>query len=187
MNQKIIKKNYLVWMDLEMSGLDPEKNVILEMSALVTDEDLNVIAQGPEIVISQDATLFATMDDWNQKHHTASGLWDSVLESTVKSHAAEEQMLGFLGQYVKPRESPLCGNSVWQDRRFIAKHMPRLDQFLHYRLIDVSTLKELVRRWYPKDFANLPRKEEKHRALDDILESVEELKRYRTLVFKPVG
>ncbi len=176
-------KTYLVWMDLEMSGLDPDKNVILELSTLITDDNLELIAKGPEIAIFQEASLFETMDDWNQKHHTESNLWATVLKSTVTAEAAEEQIIRFLSQYIKPRESPLCGNSVWQDRRFLAKQMPRLDQFLHYRLIDVSTIKELARRWYPDQFKAIPKKRESHRALDDIIESIAELKRYKELFF----
>lgn len=186
MNEK--KKNdtpaKLVWMDLEMTGLDSDRDVIIEMATLITDIDLNVVAEGPEIVIQQPASLFATMDAWNQEHHTKSGLWEKVIKSTVSQQQAETLTLEFIKQHVGPRESPLCGNSIWQDRRFIAKHMKQLDAYLHYRLIDVSTLKLLGKMWRPKDMVTLIEKKSSHRALDDIKESIEELRSYRSLLFK---
>lgn len=174
----------LVWMDLEMTGLDSDRDVIIEMATLITDTDLNVIAEGPEIVIQQPAELFDSMDAWNREHHTKSGLWAKVIQSTISHAEAEQMTLNFLKQHVGPRESPLCGNSIWQDRRFIAKQMKDLDGFLHYRLIDVSTVKILGKIWFPKDLEKGTEKKSSHRALDDIKESIEELKFYRSRLFK---
>lgn len=174
----------LVWMDLEMTGLDSERDVIIEMATLITDINLNVIAEGPEIVIQRPQELFEKMDSWNQEHHTKSGLWAKVISSQVSETEAEQRTLEFLKQHIGPRESPLCGNSIWQDRRFIAKYMKNLDAFLHYRLIDVSTVKMLGKIWYPQDAEKTPEKQTSHRAMDDIKESVEELKAYRHLLFK---
>lgn len=171
-------------MDLEMTGLDPERDLIIEMATLITDSDLNIIAEGPEIVIHRPANLFETMDDWNREQHTKSGLWAKVLESKISQIEAEQQTLSFLKQHIGPRESPLCGNSIWQDRRFIAKYMKDLDNYLHYRLIDVSTIKILGKLWYPKDMEKGIEKKSAHRALDDIRESIEELKLYRQALFK---
>ncbi len=174
----------LVWMDLEMTGLDPDRDVIIEMATLITDTDLSVVAEGPEIVINQPESMFQSMDAWNQEHHTKSGLWDKVLKSTVSQQQAETMTVDFIKKHVGPRESPLCGNSIWQDRRFIAKHMKQLDAYLHYRLIDVSTVKILGKIWQPAALASLIEKRSSHRALDDIKESIEELKQYRSLLFK---
>jgi oligoribonuclease len=174
----------LVWMDLEMTGLDSDRDVIIEIATLITDIDLNVIAEGPEIVVQQPAQLFDTMDSWNRETHTKSGLWAKVVSSTISQSEAEKMTIEFLKQHMGPRESPLCGNSIWQDRRFIAKHMRELDAFLHYRLIDVSTVKLLGKIWFPKDFEKGPDKKSSHRALDDIKESIEELKAYRKMLFK---
>lgn len=174
----------LVWMDLEMSGLDSDRDVIIEMATLITDKDLNIIAEGPEIVIQQPESLFSTMDAWNQEHHTKSGLWSKVIKSTINAQQAEQMTIDFIKQHAGPRESPLCGNSIWQDRRFIAKHMKLLDAYLHYRLIDVSTVKLLGKIWYPEAIEKITEKKSSHRALDDIKESIEELKNYRTLLFK---
>jgi oligoribonuclease len=174
----------LVWMDLEMTGLDSERDVIIEMATLITDTELNIIAEGPEIAIQQPAHLFQSMDTWNQETHTKSGLWAKVISSEVSQDKAEQMTLEFLKQHIGPRESPLCGNSIWQDRRFIAKHMHMLDAFLHYRLIDVSTLKILGKIWFPKNIEKNIEKKSSHRALDDIKDSIEELKAYRTILFK---
>lgn len=174
----------LVWMDLEMTGLDSDRDFIIEIATLITDSDLNVIAEGPEIVIQQPPHLFDMMDAWNQETHTKSGLWAKVISSNITQLQAEKMTLEFLKQHIGPRESPLCGNSIWQDRRFIAKHMRELDTFLHYRLIDVSTVKILGKIWFPKDFEKGLDKKSSHRALDDIKESIEELKTYRTMLFK---
>lgn len=183
-NNKNESPTKLVWMDLEMTGLDPERDLIIEMATLITDSDLNIIAEGPEIVIHRPANLFETMDDWNREQHTKSGLWAKVLESKISQIEAEQQTLSFLKQHIGPRESPLCGNSIWQDRRFIAKYMKDLDNYLHYRLIDVSTIKILGKLWYPKDMEKGVEKKSAHRALDDIRESIEELKLYRQALFK---
>jgi len=169
-------------MDLEMTGLNPDSDVIIEMATLITDPELNVIAQGPELVINRPAELFNRMDAWNREHHTKSGLWKKVIESPVTEREAEILTLNFIQQHISPKESPLCGNSIWQDRRFIAKYMKDLDQYLHYRLIDVSTLKTLGKMWYPEIIKSLKEKSSSHRALDDILESIEELRQYRSLI-----
>lgn len=175
---------FLVWMDLEMTGLDPEKDTIIEIATIITDGDLNVLAEGPEIAIHQPAERFAQMDDWNKEQHTKSGLWQKVLASKVSLAEAEAQTLAFIKRFVGPRESPLCGNSIWQDRRFIARYLPLVDAHLHYRLIDVSTVKELTRRWYG-DEVKYTKEKGLHRALDDIRESVDELKFYRQHIFIP--
>ena len=174
----------LVWMDLEMTGLDSDRDVIIEMATLITDKDLNVIAEGPEIVIQRSQDLFQTMDAWNQEHHSKSGLWEKVVKSTITQDQAETMTLNFLKQHTGQRESPLCGNSIWQDRRFIAKHMRQLDAFLHYRLVDVSTVKILGKIWNPTAVSTYSEKKSSHRALDDIKESIEELKFYRGSLFK---
>lgn len=165
-----------------MTGLDPEKDAIIEMATLITDNQLNVIAQGPHLILNQPASRFVQMDRWNQDHHSASGLWPLVVASEVSLAEAEQKTLDFIRCHVGPKESPLCGNSIWQDRRFLARHMPTLEAYLHYRLIDVSTLKELGLRWYG-DTAKFTKEKGAHRALDDILESLEELKHYRKLLF----
>ena len=177
--------NRLVWMDLEMTGLEPERDVVIEMATLITDAELNLIAEGPEIVIQRPQELFETMDSWNREHHTKSGLWQKVVTSTISEAQAEEMTLNFIKEHVKEKDSPLCGNSIWQDRRFIAKYMKKLDSYLHYRLIDVSTLKILGNMWYASDLKQVVDKKSSHRALDDIRESVDELKRYRSLIMKP--
>lgn len=174
----------LVWMDMEMSGLDPERDVILELATVITDADLNIVAEGPVIAISQPASLFDSMDQWNRDHHTKSGLWDRVLRSTTTLEQAEEATLAFIKTHVAQRQSPLCGNSIWQDRRFIARYMKHLDAYLHYRLIDVSTVKELARRWYGAS-AEFKDKKKEHLALADIRESVAELRFYRQALFAP--
>jgi oligoribonuclease len=165
-----------------MSGLDPETEVILEIATLVTDADLKVLAEGPNIAIHHPPAVLANMEEWSRTHHTASGLMERVRASDIDLQAAEEKTMAFLRNYCEPATSPLCGNSVWQDRRFLIRHMPRLEAFFHYRNIDVSTIKELVRLWYPK----LPsyRKEKAHLALSDIRESLKELRYYRETVFR---
>jgi len=174
---------YLVWMDMEMSGLDPDTNVVLEIATLITDNDLNLIAEGPVLAIHHGQDVLDGMDDWNREHHGASGLTQRVLDSTMSAAKAEAQTLAFVRSHCSERTSPLCGNSVYQDRRFLARYMPRLEQYLHYRNIDVSTVKELVRRWSP-DGPNPPEKKHAHLALDDIRESVEELRFYRDKYFR---
>lgn len=173
----------LVWIDLEMSGLDPERERILEIATIVTDGQLEILAEGPELVIHQPDSLLAEMDEWNTSHHGASGLVDRVKASTVSEEAAEALTLEWVAQYVGERAAPLAGNSVHQDRLFLAKYMPRLNEHLHYRNVDVSTVKELVRRWHPKAFDGRPHKKAAHRALDDIRESIDELRYYRRAVF----
>lgn len=175
-------KAYLVWMDMEMSGLDPDTNVILEIATLITDNELNLIAEGPVLAIHHDKAILEGMDDWNREHHGESGLTQRVLDSTVTTADAEEQTLAFVRAHVPLRDAPLCGNSVYQDRRFLARYMRRLEAHLHYRNIDVSTIKELVGRWYP-DGPQPPEKKHAHLALEDIRESVEELRFYRRVYF----
>ena len=173
----------MIWMDLEMSGLDPERERILELATLITDADLNIIAEGPELVVHQPDALLDAMDEWNTKHHGASKLTERVRASTLTEAEAEQQTLDFIAAHVPPRAAPLAGNSVHQDRLFLARYMPRLTAHLHYRNVDVSTVKELVRRWYPTAFKARPKKKASHRALGDIRESVEELRFYRSAVF----
>lgn len=175
----------LVWMDMEMSGLDPKTCVVLEIATLITDKDLNLVAQGPALAVHQPLALLEGMDDWNKKHHKASGLWDAVLSSQTTLAEAEQQTLEFVAKHCKEKASPLCGNTIYQDRRFLIEYMPKLEAYLHYRLVDVSTIKELVKRWYGPGF-QAPLKKQKHKALDDILETIEELKFYREKVFKKV-
>ncbi len=178
----------LVWMDMEMSGLDPEKERILEIATLVTDGELNIVAEGPELVVHQPEEVLAAMDAWNTKHHGDSGLTERVRESTITVAEAEAQTLAFLKEHCMPRQAPFCGNSIHQDRRFLHRYMPQIDTFLHYRHIDVSTVKELGRRWFPAAYGKRPSKVSQHRALDDVRESVEELRYYRAAFFRePAG
>lgn len=172
----------LVWMDLEMSGLDPDRCAILEIATIVTDGELNVLAEGPDIVVHQDDDVLAAMDEWCTTHHGGSGLTAQVRASTVSLADAERLTLEFLTAHTSAKQSPLCGNTIWQDRRFLVRHMPQLEAHLHYRLVDVSTIKELVKRWYPQ--LKAPGKSESHRALDDIRESIAELRFYREHVFR---
>jgi oligoribonuclease len=176
------KRNNLVWLDCEMTGLDPEVNVILEIAAIVTDSDLNVVAESPGIAVFQEESVLESMDKWNATHHAASELLDRVRERGVSVEEAEQQMLAFLGKHCNEGESPLCGNSIGHDRRFLAKYMPALHAFFHYQSIDVSSLKQLVSRWFPAEF-HAPAGKDAHRALPDIRESIEELKHYREKVF----
>lgn len=171
----------LIWIDLEMTGLDTDQHVILEIASVVTDAELNIVAKGPVLAINYPAETLALMEDWSRTHHTASGLLDRVISSTWTCRQAENETLAFLSQYCREGRSPLCGNSVWQDRRFLIKYMPTLEAFLHYRNIDVSTLKELVRRWYPS--LSRFKKSKQHLAMSDILESIRELNYYRRKVF----
>lgn len=172
----------LIWLDMEMTGLDPERESVLEIATLITTGDLEVIAEGPDLVVHQPPELLDAMDAWNTEHHGASGLTAQSLASTISVAEAEQQTLAFLRQHVQPGKSPLCGNSIGQDRRFLVRYMPELERFFHYRNVDVSTIKELTKRWYP----DLPAfgKSEAHRALDDIRESVAELRWYREKVFR---
>ncbi len=172
----------LVWIDLEMTGLNPQEDQILEIATLITDSQLNIIAEGPNLAIFQNEETLSKMDEWNQTHHKQSGLLDRVRASTESMRTAEEKTLAFLAPYCKPKASPLCGNSVWQDRRFLDRHMQALNSFCHYRIIDVSSVKELATRWYPK-LAPI-KKAESHLALADIKESLEELRYYRQHCFQ---
>ena len=174
----------LVWMDMEMSGLDVSKEHILEIAVLITDGDLEIIAEGPSLVVHQPEEVLVGMDAWNRTHHGQSGLIERVQASTVSVEEAQAEVLAFLAAHVKPRTAPLAGNSVHQDRRFLAKYMPAVEEFLHYRIVDVSSVKELVGRWYPDAYSGRPGKRATHRALDDIRESIEELRYYRRVAFR---
>lgn len=181
---KYTKPPRLVWIDLEMTGLDVEKDVILEVATIITDDDLNIVEESESMVIRQPESVLASMNDWSQKHHAESGLLDRVRESEVSVEEAEAAMYDLVRTHAEIHTSPLCGNSVWQDRRFLARYMPTLEHYLHYRLIDVSTVKELARRWAP-DLLDRIAKQAQHRALDDIRESINELKLYRERFLKP--
>jgi len=168
----------MIWVDLEMTGLNPEHDRIIEIATAVTDSDLNIIAEGPVFAVHQSDELLNGMDDWNTKQHNSSGLVTRVRESKISERQAETAMLEFLAKFVPAGKSPMCGNSIWQDRRFLAKYMPELERFFHYRMVDVSSLKELALRWAPRVYDSV-RKESKHLALDDIRDSINELKHYR--------
>jgi oligoribonuclease len=170
--------NNLIWIDLEMSGLDPEADRILEAALVITDSNLNTVAESPVLVVHQDAARLAAMDDWNKSTHAKSGLIGRVAASTLTEADVEDQMIAFLSPYIPPNISPMCGNSVHQDRRFLSRYMPRLEAFFLYRNLDVSTLKELARRWKPEIISKLT-KQGKHEALADIYDSIAELKHYR--------
>ena len=168
----------LVWLDMEMSGLDPETERVLEVAVVVTESDLTVVAEGPLLVIHQPDEILNAMDEWNTTTHARTGLTERVRASTITEAEAEQQLIAFLSQYVNKGTSPLCGNTVSQDRRFMFKYMPEFERFFHYRTLDVSTLKELARRWYPEVYRGVVKKG-RHEALADIYESIEELKHYR--------
>jgi oligoribonuclease len=168
----------LIWLDLEMTGLDPATDHILEIATIVTDQDLHLLAEGPVIAIHQPESVLAGMDEWNQTHHGASGLIERVRLSRTDEAAAETRTLAFLADHVPAGASPLCGNSICQDRRFLARFMPRLDAYCHYRNLDVSTVKILALRWAPA-VADSFKKASRHQALDDIRESIAELRHYR--------
>ena len=172
------KNDRLVWVDMEMSGLNPETDRILEIAMIVTDGDLNIVAEGPVLVVHQENSVLDRMDAWNKGTHGRSGLIDRVKASTTTEEQASVEMIEFLRAYVPAGKSPMCGNSICQDRRFMARHMPTLEAFFHYRNLDVSTLKELMKRWRP-DLAAGFAKHGKHEALADIYESIDELKYYR--------
>ena len=174
-------ENRFIWLDMEMTGLDPMRDRVLEIATLVTDADLNLIAEGPSLAIYQPDKILDNLDDWNTSHHTTSGLLSRCRQSALSVRDAEIKTLNFLRRYVEKDSSPLCGNSICQDRRFMAHWMPELEQYFHYRNLDVSTLKELARRWYP-DLTFT--KKNQHTALADIYESLEELRFYRTHLFK---
>ena len=172
------KKTNLIWIDLEMTGLVPEKDNIIEIATVVTDADLNILAEGPSIAIHQDNKYLDSMDEWNTRQHTKSGLVQRVKESETSLSEAEKHTLDFVMNYVDPGASPMCGNSICQDRRFLYIYMSKLEKFFHYRHIDVSTLKELAVRWKP-DVVSTSFKKSKHLALSDIYDSINELKHYR--------
>ena len=173
--------NNLIWIDMEMTGLQPDSDRIIEIALLVTDPELRTLAEGPVLVVHQPAEVLDAMDSWNKGTHKKSGLIDKVRASRLAEAEAEAQAVAFLRQHVPSNTSPMCGNSICQDRRFLARWMPRLESYFHYRNLDVSTLKELVRRWKPELMKGFL-KEGKHEALADILESIEELKFYRKTV-----
>ncbi|MEC7816398.1 MAG: oligoribonuclease [Pseudomonadota bacterium] len=175
--------DHLVWIDLEMTGLDPDKERIIEMASIVTDSALNIVAEGPVIAIHQPDSLLHAMDEWCTRTHGESGLTQRVKDSTTSEAEAEQQTLTFLKKYLEPGKPPLCGNSIGQDRRFLVKYMPELEAFFHYRNLDVSTIKELARRWRP-DVLNGVKKKGSHLALDDIRDSINELRHYRDTFFK---
>lgn len=180
--QVTVSADNLIWIDLEMTGLNPDADHIIEIATVVTDPQLGIIAEGPVLAIHQSDAVLAAMDEWNTTQHARSGLTARVRASTIGAAEAEEQTLAFLAGFVPPRASPMCGNSICQDRRFLFRLMPRLEKFFHYRNLDVSTVKELVRRWAP----NVPlyEKNSSHLALNDIRDSIEELRHYRTQHFR---
>lgn len=175
-------------MDLEMTGLDPDRHTIVEIATLITDDELEVVAEGPDLVVHQPPEALAEMDDVVRDMHTRSGLLPAIESSEVSLADAGAQTLAFLRTHVpEARTVPLCGNSIGTDRRFLARYLPEIEDHLHYRSVDVSTIKELARRWYPAQLSALPRKATAHRALDDIRESIEELRYYREQLFVPMG
>ncbi len=174
----------LAWMDLEMTGLDPDHHVIVEIATLLTDDNLELVAEGPDLIVYATELELAAMDDFVTNMHTQSGLLEQIRTSPISLIEAGEKTLAFLQEHIAEAQSvPLCGNSIGTDRRFLARHLPAIEEFLHYRSIDVSTLKELARRWHPDTFAAAPKKAGGHRALDDIRESLEELRHYRDTLF----
>lgn len=179
----MLNDNNLIWIDLEMTGLNPDQDRILEIATVITDSNLNVLAEGPELAIHQPETILDLMDDWNVKQHTASGLLERVRVSHVTETEAQTQTIEFLMQYVPAKKSPICGNSICQDRRFLFRWMPKLEQYFHYRHLDVSTLKILAQLWVPKIYNGL-KKESRHLAKDDVYDSINELKYYREHLLK---
>lgn len=172
------KDTNLIWIDLEMTGLDPQNDRIIEIATIVTDSNLNILAEGPVLAVHQSDTLLNAMDEWNTKQHNKSGLVKRVKESKVSEAEAETKTVEFLQEYVNQNKSPMCGNSICQDRRFLARYMPTLEKYFHYRNLDVSSVKELAKRWAP-EVAKSFKKKSKHLALEDIKESIEELIHYR--------
>ncbi|GMG85889.1 oligoribonuclease [Biformimicrobium ophioploci] len=176
-------ENNLVWIDLEMTGLDPERERIIEIATVVTDSDLNILATGPQMVVHQDDALLNAMDEWNTRQHGNSGLTAKVRESKVSEAAAEQRTLEFISKWVPEGRSPMCGNSIGQDRRFLNRYMPKLEAWFHYRNLDVSSVKELARRWRPDVLKGVV-KQGNHLALDDVLDSINELRHYRAHFFR---
>jgi len=172
----------LIWIDLEMTGLSPEINQILEIATVVTDKNLNIIANGPVFAIQTELSVLQTMDDWNQSHHKASGLYERARASRVSRETAEQMTIAFLSRFVDANQSPMCGNTISMDRQFLNRYMPKLAAFFHYRQLDVSTLKEIIKRWYPNSLKF--DKSSKHLALSDIYDSIDELKFYRQHFFR---
>jgi len=179
----MLNENNLIWIDLEMTGLNPDADVIIEIATIVTDADLNILAEGPVFAIHQPDSIMLNMDDWNTNQHGKSGLTQRVRESQISIEQAEAETIKFLEQWVPKGKSPICGNSICQDRRFMARYMTKLEAYFHYRNLDVSTLKELCKRWMP-EIAKGVKKGGKHEALADIYESIEELKYYRANFLK---
>jgi len=177
------RKDNLIWIDLEMTGLDPEHDYIIEIATIVTDADLNVLAEGPSLVIHQPDSVLDSMNEWCVNQHGQSGLTQRVRESDISEREAEQQTIAFLMEYLDKGSSPMCGNSIGQDRRFLYRYMPELEAFFHYRNLDVSSVKELARRWRPDVLSSL-RKKGSHLALDDIRDSIAELRHYREHFFK---
>lgn len=177
------KEPRLVWIDMEMTGLDPKTEGIIEIASIITDKDLNIVAEGPHLVIHQSPKLLGAMDSWNMKQHKKSGLLEEVKKSEISVDQAEKITLDFIKMYCVAKQSPLCGNSIHHDRRFLEKYMPKIHDFLHYRHVDVSTLKALIRYWY-SDQETEYKKKGTHRALEDIRESIEELQFFRKKYFK---
>lgn len=175
----------LVWLDLEMTGLEPSRDRIVEIATLVTDDELEIVAEGPDLVIATPREALDAMDEVVRQMHTRSGLLAAIAVSDVALETAASETLAFVRKHVpEARKAPLCGNSIGTDRRFLAAYMPDLDNYLHYRNVDVSSVKELARRWYPEAFAGAPRKQGAHRALDDIKESIAELRFWRSAIFR---
>ncbi|MEY4209890.1 MAG: hypothetical protein RLZ92_269 [Pseudomonadota bacterium] len=173
----------LIWIDLEMTGLIPDTDLIIEIATVITDKNLNILAQGPVLAVHQSDAALAAMDEWNQTHHGQSGLIDRVKASTISDAEAERQTIEFLQKWVPANTSPMCGNSIGQDRRFLYRYMPQLEAYFHYRNLDVSTVKELAARWAPQVKDSFT-KQTAHQALEDIIESIDELKHYRQHFFK---
>ena len=186
MNAAIAHEDNLIWIDLEMTGLDPGADSILEIATVVTDKSLNVLAEGPEFAIRHELVRLEAMDDWNRNQHRKSGLWQRVLDSETDLATAEARTVAFLARWMPAGKSPMCGNSICQDRRFLYRLMPRLEKFFHYRNLDVSTLKELARRWAP-DVSRGFSKESSHTALSDVRDSIVELRYYRQFMGKLAG
>jgi len=180
------KEQRLIWIDLEMTGLDTVNDSVLEIATVVTDAQLQILAEGPELAIAHPVERLHAMDEWNRNQHSKSGLWQRVLEQGVTMEEAEQRTLDFLAQWVPANCSPICGNSICQDRRILHRCMPRLEKYFHYRNLDVSTIKELARRWAP-DVLNGVRKDSKHTALSDVLDSIDELRHYRAAMGKLGG